>query len=262
MIARALAASAVLAVASGCSAAPGGDADNPRTAERTAALVPDAPRMRVVLMSSLPLVHGDGIDMQAMLAGHSRPHPLHDALKSAHDLVVADALDDETLAKADLVVLVQPRALPPEALVALDAYVRGGGRLLLFADPLLEWPGGQGLADPLGPQRTSLISPLLGHWGLGLVDPETESVRLQPSGAVLVHPGIFEVLPGKIGETACRIDAQGHVARCRPGEGRAILVADADLLDPRMISDSAESAVFNRRFVAGLISELLAKDTS
>ncbi len=218
--------------------------------------------MRVVLMSSLPLVHGDGADMAAMIAGKTNPHPLHRELSAAHDLVVADWLDTGTLAGADLVILVQPHALPPEALVALDDHVRAGGRLLLFADPVLEWPSGKGLGDPLGPLRASLASPLLRHWGLEMLDPGIESVRLQPSGTVLVQPGRFAALPGKIGDAHCAVEAAGYMARCRPGRGRAVLVADADLLAPEMIRQSAESGAANRRFTAELIGELLRKDTS
>ncbi|MDM7955060.1 hypothetical protein [Blastomonas sp.] len=262
MISRTLAACLAVALATGCSAAPSAEADSPQPAPEAAPLVPDMPRMRVVLMSSLPLVHGDGVDMTAMLAGQSNPHPLHEELNAAHDLVVADALADETLAGADLVILVQPRMLPPEALVALDGYVRRGGRLLLFTDPVLDWPGGKGLGDPLGPQRTGLLSPLLAHWGLVLVDPVIESVRLQPSGALLAHPGVFTPAPGKIGDVACRIEREGHVAHCQPGEGRAILVGDADVLDPALISQSADSGRANRRFVSVLISDLMRKDTS
>lgn len=218
--------------------------------------------MRVVLMSSLPLVHGDGVDMAAILAGQSKPHPLHEELNAAHDLVVADAIDEDVLTDADLAILVQPRALPPEALVALDDYVRRGGRLLLFTDPMLEWHGGRGIGDPLGPQRTGLLSPLLGHWGLVLVDPELELVRLKPSGAVLVHPGFFTPAQGNTGDGACRIEAEGHVAQCRPGQGRATLVGDADLLDPAMIRESGDSVHANRRFVSALIGDLMRKDTS
>ncbi|GGB50567.1 Gldg family protein [Blastomonas aquatica] len=213
-------------------------------------------------MSSLPLVHGDGVDLTAMIAGKSNPHPLHEDLKAAHDLVVADALDGDVLDGADLAVLVQPRALPPQDLVALDDYVRGGGRLLLFADPVLEWAGGRGLGDPQGPLRSSLMSPLLRHWGIELLDPELGSVRLKPSGALLVHPGRFAPLSGKIGDGNCEIENQGHVARCRRGRGRAVLVADADLMDPALINESAESAPANRRFVATLIADLISKDTS
>lgn len=262
MIGRPLAACLAVALATGCSAAPSADADTTRQSGPAAPLVPDLPRMRVVLMSSLPLVHGDGVDMTAMLQGQSQPHPLHEGLISAHDLIIADALDEGVLSDADLAILVQPRALPPQALVALDDYVRRGGRLLLFTDPMLDWHGGKGLGDPLGPQRTGLLSPLLGHWGLALVDPERESVRLRPSGAMLVHPGVFMPQPGKIGDAACRIEPEGYVAHCRPGRGRATLVADADLLDPRMIMESAESGRANRRFVSALIGDLMRKDTS
>lgn len=255
---RLLVAAGAMLLTVGCSAVPASEV----VTEEPASLVPSGPRLRVVLMSSLPLVHGDGIDLTAMIAGKSNPHPLHEDLKAAHDLVVADALDGDGLDGVDMVILVQPRALPPQDLVALDDYVRSGGRLLLFADPVLEWAGGRGLGDPQGPLRSSLISPLLKHWGIELLDPELGSVRLQPSGAWLVHPGQFALLSGKIGDANCEIENQGHVARCRPGRGRAVLVADADLIDPAMISNSAESAPANRRLVASLIAELMTKDTS
>lgn len=262
MIARLLAAWVALALATGCSPSPSADTGGAQATQPVTPLVPAMPRMRVVLMSSLPLVYGDGVDMAAILAGQSNPHPLHEDLNAAHDLTVADALDTDVLTDADLAILVQPRALPPQALVALDAYVRRGGRLLLFTDPMLEWHGGKGLGDPLGPERIGLLSPLLSHWGLAMVDPAMASVRLHPSGAMLLHPGMFTQTPGKIGDAACRIESSGHVAQCRPGRGRATLVADADLLDPAIINESTESGPANRRFVSALIGDLLRKDTS
>lgn len=224
--------------------------------------LPDLPRSRIVLMSSLPLVYGDHDDMAALIAGQGEPHPLYTALKAAHDLVVADALDEKMLAGADLVLLVQPRALPPEALVALDGYVRTGGRLLLFADPALEWPSRLGLGDPRGPVRSTLISPLLAHWGLKLVNPDSESVRLPRSGAMLHHPGQFLPKLGMTGDGRCALREAGHVARCRPGKGQAILVADADLLNPPHASDSGDSWRDNNRFAGGLLRDLLAEDSS
>lgn len=277
MISRPLAAWIAVALAAGCSPAPSADTGGAQATQPAPPLVPAMPRMRVLLMSSLPLVHGDGVDMAAMLAGQSDPHPLHEDLASAHDLVVADALDADVLADTDLAILLQPRALPPQALVALDAYVRRGGRLLLFTDPMLEWHGGKGLGDPLGPERIGMLSPLLSHWGLAMVDPELKSVIVRPSGAMLVHPGVFVVQqgkngpgknglgkigPGKNGDAACRIETGGAVAHCRAGQGRATLVADADLLDPAIINQSAESGQANRRFVSGLIADLMRKDTS
>lgn len=220
------------------------------------------PRARIVLMSSLPLVYGDSADMTALIAGQGDPHPLYEALDAAHDLVVADVLDSAVLASADLVLLIQPRALPPEALVALDGYVRAGGRLLLFADPVLKWPSRLGLGDPRGPVRSALVSPLLGHWGLELVDPGIDSVRLPDSGASLYSAGRFSPILGKTGDAACVLGEGGHVARCRPGKGRAILVADADLLNRGQRSDSADCVDANQRFVGELLRELLTGEST
>lgn len=227
-----------------------------------APLLPAGPRLHVVLMSSLPLVYGAGVDMAGMIAGRSHPHPLYEELNAAHDLLVADALGPDTLAGADLVVLVQPHVLPPDALVALDDFVRGGGRLLLFADPALDWAAGRGLSDPQGPLRSVLISPLLAHWGLVLDDPGQGEVRLRPTGTVLVHPGRFAHVPGKNSAARCRMETQAYVARCAIGEGTVIMVADADLLAPDMISDSADSGLANRMFIAALFSAIIDDDSS
>jgi hypothetical protein len=224
-------------------------------------ILPDMPRQRIVLMSSLPLVYGAGVDMAAVLAGKADPHPLHKALAAAHDLVVPDVLDAAALRDARLAILVQPRALAPDELVALDAYVRAGGRLLLFADPMLEWPRTAGLADPGGPVRSSLISPLLKHWGLELIHPEVESVRLEETGALLVHPGQFGVLPGKIGDADCSLDSAAAVARCQVGKGRALLVADADLLDPDILSDARNSGGANRLLLHRLLEDIGGEDS-
>lgn len=253
---------AALLLASACSAAAPDDTNPQQPSSPPQPMLPAMARMRIVLMSSLPLVHGEGVDMAALMAGHSKPHPLHAEMAAAHDLLVADVLDDRALQGAELLVLVQPRALAPQELMVVDSYVRSGGRLLLFADPMLDWGGGRGLGDPQGALRTSLISPLLNHWRVELVDPGLDRVVVRPTGARLVHPGQFGPLPGKSGDAVCRTGADAYVAHCTPGRGRAVLVADADLLDPATISDSGESRDANRRFVASLITDLFREDTS
>lgn len=227
-----------------------------RKTEALFPIIPDMPRQRIALMSSLPLVYGAGVDMAGVIAGKADPHPLHSALAAAHDLVIPDALDARSLEAVRLAILVQPRALGPQEFVALDTFVRDGGRLLLFVDPKLEWPHGSGLVDPQGPLRTSLMSPLLKHWGIELMNPGVESRRGGKSGALLVHPGQFGVLPGNSGDARCRVDPEALVARCRVGDGRAILVADADLLDPEILGKSDESGRATRQFVHDLLGEL------
>lgn len=263
MIRLASAIAAAALSASACAPASTAEAGAQREAAVSATpIFPNLPRQRIVLMSSLPMVYGAGVGMAGVIAGQARPHPLYSAMAERHDLVAADVLDDAALAQARLLILVQPRALLPEELVALDGFVRDGGRLLLFADPRLEWPRGVGLGDPGGPIRSSLMSPLLAHWGLELTDPGLDSVREAETGAVLVHPGRFGERQGKSGDASCRISQAGHVARCAVGRGRALLVADADLLDPALIAESGESGRANRLWVHKLIAELAGKDTS
>ena len=47
--------------------------------------------------------------------------------------------------------MAHPLAQPAEALVDLDRWVRDGGRVLLLADPQLEWPSERPLGDKLRP---------------------------------------------------------------------------------------------------------------
>ena len=60
--------------------------------------------------------------------------------------------------------MAHPLAQTAENLVALDQWVRGGGRVLLLADPMLEWPSERPLGDPLRPppmfMDTGLLAPL------------------------------------------------------------------------------------------------------
>lgn len=265
MIGRTAAVAAMALLAAACSPASTAERGSREDAAATRPLTPifpNLPRQRIVLMSSLPLVYGAGVDMADRIAGKARPHPLYSALMQDHDLVVADVLDARAFADAQMAVLVQPRALMPQELVALDGFVRGGGRLLLFADPQLEWPAGMGLGDPAGPLRSSLVSPLLAHWGLELTDPGIDRVRLANSGAVLVHPGRFGELPGKSGDASCRIADSGYTARCTVGRGRAVVVADADLLDPDVLGVPGDSARANQQWVHDIVAELAGEDPS
>ena len=68
--------------------------------------------------------------------------------------------------------MAHPLAQTAENLVALDAWVRGGGRVLLLADPMLEWPSKRPLGDPLRPPPMFMDTGLLAHWGLRLDAPD------------------------------------------------------------------------------------------
>ncbi len=128
---------------------------------------------------------------------------------------------------ADLVIA-QPRPLEPAENVALDAWVRGGGHLLLFADPLLTLESRFPLGDPRRPADTMLLGPILTHWGLVLHD---EGTTRETAGAPFSvrSPGALDLLPGT---TTCRIEQAGLMAKCRIGKGFVLIVADAALLEP------------------------------
>jgi len=113
--------------------------------------------------------------------------------------------------------------------VALDAWVGAGGRLLLFADPLLTGESRFAIGDRRRPQDVILLSPILGHWGLRLEfdDSRREGVALVGGkGRIPVNaPGSF------VSEGDCAVESDGLLARCAIGKGRVLAVADAALLD-------------------------------
>lgn len=197
----------------------------------TAALAPDAPRRVVArpdltLITALPIVWGEG----GAFDPASRPAAAYAALEREFRVRPIDHLDAGSLAPARLLLVAQPRALAPLELVALDNWVRRGGRALVLADPLLSWPSALAPGDVRRPPATSRLGPLLDHWGLELQPPE----RLGPAAVriggregarrlVLDAPGRF-VARGP----TCR--AAGWRAACALGSGRVELIADADLL--------------------------------
>jgi hypothetical protein len=116
--------------------------------------------------------------------------------------------------------------------VALDDWVRAGGRVLLFADPMLTGHSAFALGDRRRPQDVVMLSPILRHWGLELRFDES-----QPAGEREVEwlgtrvpvnlPGHLAALP----QGRCAIEAGGLAARCRIGAGEVLCIADAALLE-------------------------------
>lgn len=126
----------------------------------------------------------------------------------------------------------QPRALPAEELVALDAWVRGGGKMLLLADPMLEWPSDRPLGDRLRPPVAYPDTGLLAHWGLRLDAPDRRGLSYdQSNGAVaFLSSGTLVRTNGE-----CAVETGGWKALCRIDRGEAIVIADADLLNVEAI---------------------------
>lgn len=183
----------------------------------------------LLLLTSLPLLFGENFSLDD--AGSEAAT----ALSSRYRLIPISLTDPAELAKAKLLLMAQPQAQPPENLVALDDWVRGGGRLLLLADPMLEWPSERPLGDRLRPPPMFMDTGLLAHWGLRLDAGEQGAVERKLGGLT-----VKTVSPGKL-SGACAIPADRLVARCRIGKGRVTVVADADLLDVDRIEGSGSN---------------------
>lgn len=212
-------------------------------------------------MTGLPMVWGGG-GVEDVLGGASAPSAAYRTLAACFRVAAVDRLAPETLPEtlgAPPLLLVQPRALAPEELAALDAWVRGGGRALILADPMLRRGGRHPPGDPRAPPPMTLLDPLFAHWGLALDLPSADpGERIERHGAmadgrqgmlVTDAAGRWRVTAG-----TCRVEAGGVIARCRPGSGRAILVADADLVDDALWGPAAGGD--NAALLTGWIDEL------
>lgn len=194
---------------------------------------------RTIVISGLPLRQWSD-DMPSRTAPSEAAAVIALRSRLARSMMLLDSLDGTTLATEDRLLLAHPFALSPESLVEVDRFVRGGGRAVILADGLSGWPAAYPLGDPRNPPVTSLLTPLLDHWGVRLDAPvpgsaNSEAVAVLHLGhrLVLHSPGYFAKLPG-LCRGAARLPAgKATVATCRIGRGTAVLLADADMLfDP------------------------------
>ena len=184
------------------------------------AKVPPTTRSALLLLTSLPLLFNEDFSLN---------HGGSPALKALHlryRMMPISVTDPAELARGGLLLMAQPQAQTPENLVALDAWVRGGGRLLLLADPRLEWPSRLPLGDPTRPPPMFVDTGLLGHWGLRLDAPDERGAAKRSLGGYEV----MTVSPGAL-YGRCPTSSDRLIARCRVGRGEVTVIADADLLD-------------------------------
>jgi hypothetical protein len=195
----------------------------------------EAPRPRpagnrppLLLLTSLPLMFGEDFSLKS---GGSEALK---RLQTRYRVLPISVSSPSELAKGRLLLMAQPVAQTPENLVALDDWVRSGGRLLLLADPLLEWPSKRPLGDLTRPPPMFTDTGLLLHWGLKLEAPDERGLTERKLGGF----DILTVSPGTL-IGGCAISLDRLVADCRVGKGRAIVVADADLLNVEALDRKA-----------------------
>lgn len=229
-----------------------------------------APRQSetIGLYTSLPITWNESTDIRGLVSAEGPPHWALTALRQKGRLIPLDTLADSAgslpLPRSAILVLAQPRPLLPQENVALDAWVRGGGRVLLLVDPMLTAESLFGPGDPRRPQDIAMLSPILARWGLSQEfdeeQPAGEHAVALPEGDLPVNlPGRFRLTQdagqrsrmGKAGEgnAKCRLEAEGILADCVSGKGRVLAVADAALLE----NQPESGAIPLRRMILGAL---------
>jgi hypothetical protein len=192
------------------------------------------PKPTLLLLTSLPLIFNEEFSLQG---GGS---PAMTALESRFHVVPVSTTSSDELDHRRLLLMAHPLAQTAENLVALDDWVRDGGRVLLLADPRLEWPSKRPLGDPLRPPPMFMDTGLLAHWGLRLDAPdEVGPVRLGGG-----HNPVVYLSPGRLTSRnpACELSRAGIIAECAIGKGRATVVADADFINADVVEKYGGSA--------------------
>lgn len=182
---------------------------------------PPAAKPELALLTSLPILFGEQFTLEPP------PSPLRDRLERDFRLTAVDG--PERLPPGGLLLAIQPQALTAERLVALDRWVRAGGRLVLLADPQLRFESERPLGDRFRPPYTYPDTGLLARWGLRLeedVDTRTEAVAVDLGGGARVTVAGMGRLARVSG--SCMIAPTPSAARCKIGRGHATVIADAD----------------------------------
>lgn len=186
-------------------------------------MVAPAVRPPLAVMTALPLFWEEG--------GMTRVDaPIIAVLRARFEVRAVDHPAD--VRAGDRLLLAQPRDPGPAGLVAIDAWVRAGGHVLLLADPRLAWPSRLPMGDRRRAPGVTALGPLLAHWGvlLELLDGG-EARRFLGDGRLVTTSAAGRLRAVGAG---CRAMEAGLAMRCAVGRGEAVIVADADLLDDRL----------------------------
>jgi hypothetical protein len=194
------------------------------------------PAEPIGLFTTLPILWSESPDIGAELNPDIQPHWARATLAAAGRIEPLDLLAGPKgagpLDKLDRLVMAQPRVLSGAENVALDSWVRGGGHLLLIADPALTEHSDFPLADPRRPQAVALLSPILSHWGLSLRFDDRQ--QMGEAHRDVMGVAVPVNLAGHFtteGQANCKLWGDGLAVTCAIGRGRVVALADAALLE-------------------------------
>lgn len=147
---------------------------------------------RVDVLSGLPIAGGT----DAATGQPQRPWTVLQQLRQLFDVHMLQPGTLKQIDKdADVLVLIQPRDLPEDAVYAIDQYVLRGGKLVVFVDPDAELDAG----------NASDLPRLFRAWGIAF-DPDQvvldrdRALTIQPSpdSAPLRHPAVLGFSDGDL----------------------------------------------------------------
>jgi len=126
-----------------------------------------APKKTVVgLISSLPL---EGDFAAAMQGQPLRPYAILNQLRQLYEVRTLATDFDKVDPAVDVLMIVHPEHLPPKTLYAIDQFVLGGGRALVFVDPYSETEVSHpNRFNPQGGASSSDLPTLFKAWGVEL----------------------------------------------------------------------------------------------
>lgn len=192
-------------------------------------------------MTSLPIYWELGQGLEEFARGEADLPWQRTAMSQCYSIVALDTLspvaglspddpDTDPLEGIEHLAIIQPRGLSPSDNVALDNWVRAGGRLLLVLDPMLTGEYELPLGDPRRPVDSAAIPPVVKRWGMEISFDEQQELALKEARLDLGH--LWLSLPGRIARDqtlnpTCRLAIEDAIARCRVEKGWVTLLADA-----------------------------------
>lgn len=212
------------------------------------------------LMTSLPIYWNEGDPFAQIAKGDAQLPWVRTAIEQKYHIRPVDLLFSDIQSEAngnaspleglERLAIIQPRGLSPSDNVALDDWVRAGGRLLYVIDPMLSGEYDVPISDPRHPPVIGLVPPVFARWGLELFYDDAQSdapfiARWNDVELVAHLPGQLSLSQQNefVDDSVCLIGAEGLIANCAVGEGQVTIMADAALFEPREGNDAANKAI-------------------
>ncbi|EAQ29293.1 hypothetical protein NAP1_00935 [Erythrobacter sp. NAP1] len=213
-------------------------------------------RPKVGLMTSLPIYWPLEAEFADLASGNVEVPWQREVIEVRFEIVPLDTLSPIPALDPDAppidpleglknLAVIQPKGLSPADNVALDEWVKQGGKLLLVLDPLLTGHYHVPLGDPRRPADVALIPPVVARWGLSVEFDEEQAplrsetfdegsrLELAMAGAIRVYDAAAD----------CEVTAGAAMVRCKVGEGRVTLLADAAAFEGERTQDGQSASI-------------------